>query len=204
MTAAFCYKGPKATRADKGEVAQKAPAGLPPKVGNANDWVYDRSVYRTLALPLRHKAAAMQQAPETMAFKQLNSIERLVNSAGGTRTPCLYYELKHMAINKDSDWRPVVCILSESAVLDRIKWCEAFIGDILILRKSAEGLQQRAARKADLKAPVGSRQHIERKLMLLLARGEDIVTQSDICEDILLRALRRMLVLAEWAHTVSP
>ena len=112
--------------------------------------------------------------------------------------------MKYFAINKDSDWRPAVHSLPECATLDRIEWCGVFISDILILRKLAETLEQRAARLADLAAPVGSRQHAEAKLQLLLARGEDAVTQSDVCEDVLLRALRRMLVLAEWGYTVSP
>ena len=78
-----------------------------------------------------------------------------------------------------------------------------FISDILIIRKLAETLEQRATRLADLAAPVGNRQHAEAKLQLLLARGEDAVTQSNVCEDVLLRALRRMLVLAEWGYTMS-
>ena len=146
----------------------------------------------------------MQETAGTTAFQQVISIERLVDSARGVKTPCLYYELKHMAINKDSDWRPVVNILTERDMLDRIQWCEAFIGDILILRQLADALEQRMTRVADLKAPVGSQEHIEGKLRLLLARGENAVLQSDVCEDVLLRALRRMLTLTEWGYTVSP
>lgn len=146
----------------------------------------------------------MQQPAETMAFQEVISIERLVSSATGVRTPCLYYELKYMAINKDSDWRPVVRNMTEGAVLDRIKTCEVFLGDMLILRSLADGLERRATRLADLGASVGSSQHVEAKVRLLLVRGEDAVIQSDLCEDILLRALRRMLTMVEWGYRVSP
>lgn len=145
----------------------------------------------------------MQKPLEQSTYAQVISVERLVASARGTRTPCLYYELKHHAINRDSDWRPVVRNMTQCAVLDRIKWCEVFIGDILILRRLAEALEQRTMRLADLAAPVGSPQHVEAKLRLLLAKGENAVIQSDVCEDVLLRALRRMLTLADWSYTVS-
>ena len=145
----------------------------------------------------------MQPPAEMTAFGRVASIERLVNSARGVRTPDLYSEMKYFAINKDSDWRPAVHSLTECATLDCVEWCGVFISDILIIRKLAETLEQRATRLADLAAPVGSRQHAEAKLQLLLARGEDAVTQSNVCEDVLLRALQRMLVLAEWGYTVS-
>ena len=148
-------------------------------------------------------SSAMQQPPETMAFKQVASIERLVNSARGVRTPCLYYELKHLAINRDSDWRFVVRTLSRSALLDRIRWCEVFVGDIVILRRQAKALEQRTTRLADLRTTVGSSQHVEAKVRMLLVRGENAVAQSDVCEDVLLRALRRLSTLVEWSYSVS-
>ena len=40
-------------------------------------------------------------------------------------------------------------------------------------------------------APLGSQQHEEKKLALLLTRGEEVVASLDMCEDVLLRSVRR-------------
>lgn len=93
--------------------------------------------------------------------------------------------------------------MSQGEVPDRIRWCEVLVGDVLVLRKQAETLQRRAARWAALTAPVGSGQHVEARVRLLLARGEDAVAQSDACEDILMRALPRLFTLLEWAYRVG-
>ena len=38
----------------------------------------------------------MQTFADVLEFKHVINIERLVGSARGVRTPCLYYELKHL------------------------------------------------------------------------------------------------------------
>jgi len=50
-------------------------------------------------------------------------------------------------------------------------------------------------RGADLAAGLGTQQHEDKKLALLLTKGEDAVASLDICEDVMLRAVRRLSTL---------
>ncbi len=146
----------------------------------------------------------MQDNGAVQAFGHVLSLERLVKQTKGLRTPFMYYEIKHLAINKDNSWQPVVEIMTEMAVLDRIKWCEVFLGDLLVLQSRMEIFEKRMTeRGADLVTPLGSRQHEEKKLALLLTQGEEVVASQDICEDVMLRSVRRLATLSEWAYKVS-
>ncbi len=80
----------------------------------------------------------MQGIEAVNAFKYVLSLERLVKQTSGLRTPSIYSEIKFLAVNKDSDWQPLVEGLTEAAVLDRIRWCEVFLGDLLVLRNRME------------------------------------------------------------------
>ncbi len=152
----------------------------------------------------QYTTAGMQGIEAVTAFKYVLSLERLVQSTQGLRTPSMYFELKNMAVNKDSDWQLAAEGLTEAAVLDRIKWCEVFLGDLLVLRNRMEVFEWRMEeRGADLAAALGTQQHEDKKLALLLTKGEDAVASLDICEDVMLRAVRRLSTLCSWGHLVS-
>ena len=146
----------------------------------------------------------MQEASEVVLFRTLISIERLVESVQGTKTACLYAELKRMAISRDNDWRALVHSISMDALAARIRWCEVFVGDLMLLQQRAAAFEDRMVRQGiDLTCYLGSKQHEEKKLLMLLTRGEDYTAQADICEDVLLRAVRRLITLVDWAYAVS-
>ncbi len=146
----------------------------------------------------------MQGIEAVNAFKYVLSLERLVKQTSGLRTPSIYPEIKFFAVNKDSDWQPLVEGLTEAAVLDRIRWCEVFLGDLLVLRNRMEMFEWRMEKRgADLAAGLGTQQHEDKKLALLLTKGEDAVASLDICEDVMLRAVRRLSTLCSWGHLVS-
>lgn len=146
----------------------------------------------------------MQQDPEIAAFKRVISMERLVDSTQGLRTPCMYYEIKYMAINKESDWRPAVSSMTVIGVMDRIKWCEAFLGDLLVLHNHNQLFERRMIinHGVDLETQLGSKEHEDKKLRLLLTEGDDVVASLDMCEDVLLRSARRLQTLVGWAYAV--
>ena len=149
-------------------------------------------------------AAAMQQDPEIAAFKHVISMERLVDSTRGLRTPCMYYEVKYFAMNRESDWRPVVSSMTATGVLGRIRWCEVFLGDLLVLRNQTQLFERRMIndRGVDLETQLGSKEHEDKKLRLLLTEGDDVVASLDMCEDVLLRSVRRLQTLVGWAYAV--
>lgn len=137
------------------------------------------------------------------AFEHLLSLERLVKDVKGLRTRMVYYETKHMALNRNTDWQPVIDCMTDSAVLARIQWCEVFLSDMVIIRRRSDEFEKRMAQKgADTQNTLGSREHEEQKLRTLLRLGESAVAAQDACEDVLLRGVRRLMTLVNWAYEV--
>ncbi len=146
----------------------------------------------------------MPDTSEFATYKHLICIERLVESARGVRSPCLYTEMKYMACNRKTDWGAAVQGMPTDQVPDCLKWCEGFIADLMLLKQRAGEFETRMLKKhgIDLDSFLGSKLHEERKVVMLLTRGETYAAEQDLCEDVLLRAVRRMETLADWAYTV--
>lgn len=144
-----------------------------------------------------------QQDNFVFAFRHVLSMERLVQEVRGLQTPDMYNCLKHYAINKHTQWEAYVNPMEELSVLDRIEWCEVFLKDLLLLHKHTTVFeQQMVERGADLERQLGSQEHEDKKLRLLLYKGETAVFIEDVCEDVLLRSARRLRTLVNWAYTV--
>ena len=146
----------------------------------------------------------MQQEPEIAAFKKVLSLERLVQSTRGLRTPGAYHEMKHLATHKDCDWRLAVSSMTATSVLNRIKWCEVFLGDLLVVHNQTQLFERRMVKDCgvDLETQLGSKEHEDNKLRLLLTKGDDVVAGFDMCEDVVLRSVRRLRTLVGWAYAV--
>ena len=144
-----------------------------------------------------------QQDSFVFAFRHVLSMERLVQEVRGLQTPDVYSSLKHYAINKHTQWEAVVNRMEELSVLDRIEWCEVFLKDLLLLHKHTTVFEQKMVeRGADLERQLGSQEHEDKKLHLLLYKGENAVFIEDVCEDVLLRSARRLRTLVNWAYAV--
>lgn len=138
------------------------------------------------------------------AVKHVLSLRRLAEETTGLRTPDFYISVKLMAAKVHFDWKPMVASITPDAVLHRIKWCEMFMGDLLVLQNRLRLFEKRMlARGVDVTHPLGSREHEERKLRMLLEDGEDAVAAVDICEDVLMRSSRRLDTLIGWGYKVS-
>ena len=145
----------------------------------------------------------MPTQPLDSTLPRLISLKRLVDGVRGTKTDLLYFEIKRMAVLKDTDWEPVISRMSEPAVLARIQWCEAFLKDLVLIEARSGEFERRMARKgADMTNALGSRQHEEQKLRLLLSQGEAAAAAQDACEDVLLRGVCRLMTLVTWACEV--
>ena len=138
------------------------------------------------------------------SYRHVISMERLVREVRGVRTPDPYYELKRLAINKNTGWESYVAGLTELSLFERIQWCETFLEDLLLLHRHTITFEKDMVEKgADLKSHLGSQEHETRKLHTLLYKGEQVVFNQDVCEDVFLRSARRLRTLIEWAHAVS-
>lgn len=146
----------------------------------------------------------MQPENHILSYRHVISMERLVQEVRGMRTPDLYYELKHYAINRFTRWDAFVERMSELTVIDRIQWCEAFLEDLLQLHKHTITFEENMIKKGtDLEHRLGSQEHEHKKLHMLLYKGENAVFSEDVCEDVLFRSAHRLRTLVLWAHTVS-
>ena len=148
--------------------------------------------------------ATMPGDPHLQAYKHVLSMERLVREVRGLQTPDAWYEIKRYAINKNTGWDAYVAGLSELSVFDRILWCESFLEDLLLLHRHTITFEKDMVQNgADLNSRLGSQAHETRKLHTLLYKGEHVVFNEDVCEDVFLRSARRLRTLVEWARTVS-
>lgn len=145
----------------------------------------------------------MQQDGYLLAYKHILSMERLVGEVRGLQTPDTWYEIKHYAINKNTRWETYAERMTELSVTNRIQWCETFLEDLLLLHQHTISFEQSMVKRgADLRYRLGSQEHEDKKLHMLLYKGEQAVFSEDVCEDVLLRSARRLRTLISWAHEV--
>lgn len=145
----------------------------------------------------------MQTDSYLSAYRHVISMERLVQEVKDLHTPDAYYEIKHFAINKGTQWTAFVDRMTELTVMERIEWCETFLQDLVLLHQYTIVFQKSMIKKGvDLEHRLGSQEHEHKKLHTLLYKGENVVFSEDVCEDVLLRSAGRLRTLVRWAHEV--